>query len=300
MKDLSESVKWLITFANLGSKVGQLYPQKLLGNPEIKRPPVEPPTISNNHLSIPVTDKSGCDWLQKTDGSLTFCGVRDEFPTQKEFNKFLTKTEISGGKRDDYNNLVLTWLSVIYSIFAKMDKGVDHDYYTFCVMSAESFIVNNYKHKAIPLPPIKELCQNIVKGLDYPHDNTLTQVASAYILDYWHNQRLLHQNLRQCRCCGRFWFEASTRRKYCCKKCKDRFNYDSRQKVRESLREQRKILSRKGEKITQDEIISFLCDEGGYTKENAVMIYKEESGRCSRNIRSLANFKRTFGEREGL
>jgi hypothetical protein len=128
------------------------------------------------------------------------------------------------------------------------------------------------------------------------HDNTLEQVICAYALDFWHNHRELHAHLRQCKCCGKFWIETNTRRKYCCTKCEDRFNQASRQAVRESLRKQRKDLDKKKEDIAHNEIINWLRKTVDCTPKEAEEFYEYEKCKNSNNVKSLAQFKRTCGK----
>jgi hypothetical protein len=169
--------------------------------------------------------------------------------------------------------------------------------------SAEQYVYGSYKHRRVPLP--KPATDNLmpgklINGLEYPHDNTIIQVVCAYILDFWHNHRELRQHVRQCKCCGKFWIEAKTKKKFCCKKCENRFNQASRQSVRESLKKQRKIYNRDVDDIAHNEIVDWLCNEHMYKLKEAEKIFKEEKSESSRNVKSLANFRRTCGKKFGL
>jgi len=324
-KGLPESILWLIEYANIGSKPGKLNPIKCLRYQEIKRPPIDPPSDidtskssseygtyfkHDNHLWKKDTScKLLNEWkdrdhlsleeyndllsLKKDDsGKLLYAGKDDDHPSLEEYNDFLRRTHLKSFKRKDYEPTSLTILIVVCSSLIPDRTSV-----------AENFIPFHYKYKKIPMPePPKVGLMNgkLVNGLEYPHDKTPTQAACAYILDYWHNHKDLHRQVRQCNCCGTFWIEDKPRKKYCCKKCEDRFNQASRQVTRESVKKQREALAKKNEKIVKVEIVDFLSTEGGYTKNKADAIYEDEKSRCHKNVKSLDNFKRTYGTREGL
>ena len=61
MKTLPKSVKWLLDFANIGSKPGKLCPWKLSGSITAKRPPSEPATpkeiLLDSHILAYGVDK---------------------------------------------------------------------------------------------------------------------------------------------------------------------------------------------------------------------------------------------------
>ncbi len=320
-KDLPESVQWLLGFANLGSKPGELNLNvvRISGFQEIKRPPVDPPHHCGreNHLrnTVVVKDMHYHWWTETIDGSestyyrgekgnphrwctetidgseVTFYrGKKGDIPSPKEYKDFFRKTRIKNNKRDDYLPPFQAWGMVCASLSTNV------------TILAELFVYHSYKYRQIPIPkPDVEnlMLDKLINGLEYPHDNTLTQVACAYILDFWHNHRELRQHVRQCRCCGKFWIE-KTRKKYCCKKCEDRVNQASRQAVRESLRKQREKLSKDDEKIERNKIVKWLCKTGGYTPKKAEEILYNEKHRKSTNVKSLSNFKRTYGKRNGL
>ena len=322
---LPESVLWLVGFANIGSKQGELNPIKLLRYQEIKRPPIDPPCdidISKNnsaygtyfkdanHLwKIDASCKLLNEWkdrdhlsleeyndllsLKKDDsGKLLYAGKDGDHPSLEEYNDFLRKTGLKSFKRKGHEPTFLTILILVCSSLIP-----DRTSY------AENFIPIHYKYKEIPMPQLPDeglMHGKLVNGLEYPHDKTPTQAACAYILDYWHNHKDLHQDVRQCNCCGTFWIGAKTRKKYCCMKCENRFNQASRQATRESLKKQRETLRKKKEKIARDEIVDFLRAEGGYSKNEADTICDNERNKCLKNVMSLDNFKRTFGKREGL
>ncbi len=296
-KDLPKSVQWLLGFANLGSKPGELNLNavRISGLQEIKRPPVDPPHHCGreNHLrnTVVVKDMHYHWWTETIDGSeVTFYrGKKGDLPSPKEYKDFFRKTRIKNNKRDDCLPPLRAWFMVCSSLSPNV------------TIVAEHFIYRSYKYRQIPIPKPDEenlMLDKLINGLEYPHDNTLTQVACAYILDFWHNHRELRQHVRQCRCCGKFWIE-KTRKKYCCKKCEDRFNQASRQSVRESRRTQRKKLSKDEKTIAPNEIINWLRKRG-CTKKEAEKEYEDEKRRNINNVKSLANFKRTYGKKSGL
>ena len=98
----------------------------------------------------------------------------------------------------------------------------------------------------------------------------------------------MHAHLKQCKCCGKFWIEANTRKKYCCKKCEDRFNQASREANRDS-----KASSRKWKKLTaKKEIVNWLYSIG-IPKEEALERYEEEKKAHPKNVASLKAFQKS-------
>jgi len=295
-KGLPESILWLVEFANIGNKPGVLNPRKLLRYQEIKRPPIDPPS------DIDISKYCGPhgmyfrhakhSWVTDGSGKLFYAGKTDDYPPLEEYNDFLGRTRLKPFKRKGIeSNFHMISILVCSSLISERTSYAEH------------FIYLNYKYREIPIPEPAEdglMHGKLVNGLEYPHDKTPTQAACAYILDYWHNHKDLHQHVRQCNCCGLFWIEAKTIKKYCCKKCEDRFNQASREVTRELLKKHREALGKKKEEIARDEIVAFLRTEGGYTKSEADAICEDEKSRCYKNVKSLDNFKRTFGIREGL
>ena len=314
VKQSPKSANWLLDFANIGSKLGVLSPHKLLESPIIKRPPNEPPPHRTSPKLIPdfgiltqpepIADKDGNAWRETAEGELVYCGKGDYSPSHKEFLNFISNTGINEDRGDGYWWLRQAWTATFQALFCRMEErpGV-----IFCAILAEGFVDMNYIYRQIPLPKPNNLEPGIlINGLEYPHDNTVTQIVCAYILDYWHNHREWHKRLWQCRCCGKLEFDIleksgrGRKKEYCSKKCGNRFNQASRQVVRESLSKQRKKLSKDDEKLAHDEIIEWLCDKGGYTPEVAEKFYADEKNQSGINVKSLVNFKRTYGERNGL
>jgi hypothetical protein len=82
--------------------------------------------------------------------------------------------------------------------------------------------------------------------------------------------------------------------------CENRFNQASRQAVKESLREQRKKLGKDKKEITHNEIINWLCNDLDFKSKDAEKEYEGEKRRNYNNVKSLSNFKRTYGKRNGL
>jgi hypothetical protein len=260
--------------------------------------------IKNLNLGfLVVVDENGNEWTKTPEGELIFRGNKDEDPLREELRDFLSKTGISEDRNMKLEKIKEFWMTAENSLISKMkpNQEIEHFRIMLCQGGAQKFVYDHYNQKQIQLPDIGvDGYNSLINGLKYSHDNTLMQVTCAYILDFWHNHRELHQHLRQCKCCGKFWIEANTRRKYCCKKCEDRFNQASRQAVRESLRKQRKTLSQDEEKIERNKIVKWLCKTGGYTPKKAEEILNNEKHRKSTNVKSLANFKRTYGEKSGL
>ncbi len=245
-------------------------------------------------------DENGNEWCITPKGEVRFCGTKDDEPSPEEFRDFLSKTGISKGRNMKQEKIKKFWTTAECSLTSKMT--FNEKFLIICQGYAQHSVYKHFKKKQIQLPERSvDDYTSLINGLTYSHDNTLVQATCAYILDFWHNHRELHQHLRQCKCCGKYWIEANTRRKYyCCKKCEDRFNQASRQGVRESLRKQRAKQGKDKKEITHNEIINWLCKTGGYTPKKAEEILNNEKHRKSTNVKSLANFKRTYGKRNGL
>jgi len=76
MEDIPKTVKWLLEFANLGCKQGELNLQSLDKISILKRPPVKPPanieSLKFEHDKPPlphtalntITDNTGYQWLR--------------------------------------------------------------------------------------------------------------------------------------------------------------------------------------------------------------------------------------------
>jgi len=256
---------------------------------------------------VPVRDNDGCMWIECTDGTSIYCGREVEDPSLKEFNEFIKKTGFEKVKSNDHWFLIRAWKTTHYSFYTKMNINDDRGEYFWCVVSSEFFVHDHYIYKQIPLnKPDYQRPGKLMNGLEYPHDNTVTQVVCAYILDFWHNHRELHQHVWQCGCCGKFQIKKVTesvrgrKKEYCSDECKIRFGLESKEKVRESVSKHRDKLNENKEIIAHDEIIDWLCDVGDYISEKAEEIFKKEKHRNNTNVKSLANFKRTYGKRNGL
>ena len=348
--NLPESVQWLLDFANLGCRSGNLSLQRVFHRTAAKRPPAEPTTLKkvlfdscffeevmskldeksffnekrfknveealyqhkllkhilflNKKLNkgervYEYMDENGNKWSKEQNGELIYIGNEDDYPSPEEIKDFLSKTGIKEGRKKlKYRDVKVIRNTVIHSLVYKSEIGNSHYVLRERI---QSFVRKYIKPKQIQLPDINiDGKECLINGLKYSHDNTLTQVACAYILDYWHNHRELPQYLRQCKCCGKFWIEAKTKKKFCCKKCENRFNQASRQAVRESLKKQRKIYNRDVDDIAHNEIVDWLCNEHMYKLKEAEKIFKDEKSESSRNVKSLANFRRTYGKKFGL
>jgi len=353
--NLPESVQWLMDYANIGCKPGNLALKRILAKTILKRPPAEPGTskkyvfdsgiiddmlsldkkesfkeknykkenemryrreltkheqelmkliLSDNEKNRKVmriydyTDENGNVWTKTPNGEIIYQGNENDNPPIEELKDFLLKSGISeGGGNLWFWSVDQIWFRVQCSLLTK--RKPNEDFHRLMVF-AESFVYKCYNPKQIQLRDIRaESVDSLVSGLKYTHNNTLMQVACAYILDFWHNHRELHQHLIQCKCCGRFDIPVAKsvrgrKRKYCSTKCEDRYNQASKQAVRESLRQQREKLSKDNEEMERKEMVKWLCKAGGYTPKEAEVILNNE------NAKGLANLKRTYGKRSGL
>lgn len=247
---------------------------------------------------IQYRDEKGNEWLKGPNKEIDFAQNKNVEPSLKALRNFLSKTGIheSVGS-SEYWTVKKIWHIAKSCLLGTRES--DRDLF-FEKVVAQAFVSMCYDRKQIQFPESHSEDQDwLIKGLKYSHDNTLVQVICAYTLDFWHNHKEWHKSLRQCSCCGKFWVGTKTK-KYCCKKCLDRFNQASRQAVSESVRKQRKTQNNEIEGIVHNEIITWLCRVSDRNTEQAEKIFYDEKRRSSTNIKSLANFKRTYGKRSGL
>lgn len=128
MNNLPDTIQWLIDFANLGCKPGELNPSRLYELPKVKRPPVEPPSIKPTHQDKPpimltgarydawlriynrekestdiIDDKDGCVWQKKPNEPFPiFIGKKEKFyPPLIAFKKFFLERGIPPKKLDE-------------------------------------------------------------------------------------------------------------------------------------------------------------------------------------------------------
>ncbi len=263
MKRLPKSVKWLRDFANIGSKAGVLFPDKVVGLPIIKRPPAEPAPLAKDQFKKIIDgvssilspdeksyiektlnkslykDENDIIWTKQDDGSLNYRGALNSFPPIEVFRQFLSKRKITvdpqalSMQKNEYLQYILCWRIARISLLSKMNFGNEVDVSGY-IAETSTFILDTYKFR----------CQ---KGEKYLHDNTLPQVICANIQDFWNNHKELHQRLKQCGCCGLLSIETPAegirgrKKKYCSKECKDKFNQASRKANKDSKANSRSV-----------------------------------------------------------
>ncbi len=321
--DYPESVQWLLDFANLGSKPGKVSLMKVVKKHTLNRPPSEPASLSGilseNNGYRDFIDENGNLWHEES-GKNSFTFSMDDTPSPEELRDFLVKTGINVESGYSDAKVKWAWFIAVCTFQCKYASCISTD---FLGGMAQSFVSDYYKKEQIILPTRPRKDPNplvngilserdntkdpnyLINGLLYSHDNTLEQAICAYALDFWHNHRELHKRLRQCPCCGKFEFEEVTegvrgrKKEYCSDKCKKRFGHASRLKVKDSLREQRNELTKDEDIFAHDKIVEWLCKKK-HTQELAETIFKIEKRRSNTNVKSLANFKRTYGRRERL
>ena len=255
VKQSPKSVNWLLAFANIGSKSGELFPEKVACLPIIKRPPVDPASlvknpfqkeidgvssmlsadeksyiekVLNKHL---IKDENDNVWTKLDDGIVNYRGKLNSFPAIEVFRQFTSNTNVNIDSQilstqREHIHYILCWQIARYSILSKMDfgNGVDVSGYTTMV---NTFILDHYKFP----------CS---KGKKYKHDNTLLQVTCSHIQDIFYHHRELHQYFKQCECCGKFWLRnpdeesRGRKKKYCSDVCADRFNQPSKESNKKS------------------------------------------------------------------
>jgi len=240
-------------------------------------------------------DAKGNDWVKYPKGKPIFIGAGKDCPTLPEFKDFFSETGVK-----DEDDRTQIWCYTSFCLGIKINNIFDqHEGETHLIrmLFAEAFVTNRYDKKQIQLPVLGARYEDsLCNGLVYSHNNTLSQVTCAYILDFWHNRREFHKYLRQCRCCGKFWFDMPTKgrrgrkREYCGKKCEDRFNQASRAASRAL-----KASSRKWKKQTaKQEIINWLYNlDSDMTKKAAEEMYEDEKKAHPKNVASLTAFRKS-------
>ncbi len=244
MEDIPKTVKWLLEFANLGCKQGELNLQSLDKISILKRPPVKPPA---NHDKPPlphtalntITDNTGYQWL-RTWGEPVFLG-KDVYPALSEFKTFFTKNGLPPLKKFESIDIVFQENSV--KLFLKQDKSGKNFIYKKCVISKDNLLNSeiqgyqllkafwaitrkafistireyNREQAGFSIMELKEFVYKQYRewdnkstpldreGRTFPHDNTLPCAFNAYILDWWANYKELYPCVKLCPCCGSFW-----------------------------------------------------------------------------------------------
>ena len=129
------------------------------------------------------------------------------------------------------------------------------------------------------------------------HYGDLPQALYAIILDFANPFKELHQYLRQCPCCGRFWIPENNKRnyqgKYCDDKCKAFFKPRSRQDDREA----RKVAREEKKDNLKESDLSVIKEKyrvkinGKYRKvldkKEAERIYNKLSKKKKKELKSL-------------
>ncbi len=236
------------------------------------------------------SDINGNYWVKYPDKEPILIGTMNDNPTPKQFRSFFSKTGVA-----DADDRIQIWIYTNMCLRLKIKNNFDKDesvHHFMRVFFAEAFVTNRYDEKQIQLPVLGVRYEDsLCNGLKYSHDNTLSQVACAYILDFWHNQYKLHPDLRQCNCCGKFYFifEEEASEKYCYyNMCGNRFNQPSRLANKDS-----QASSRKWKRLeSKKEIVNWLYSIG-IPKEEALERYEEEKKAHPKNVASLRAFQKS-------
>jgi hypothetical protein len=148
MEDIPKTVKWLLEFANLGCKQGELNLQSLDKISILKRPPVKPPanieSLKFEHDKPPlphtalntITDNTGYQWL-RTWGEPVFIG-KDVYPALSEFKTFFTKNGLPPLKNIESIDIVFQENSV--KLFLKQDKSGKNFIYKKCAIPKDTLL----------------------------------------------------------------------------------------------------------------------------------------------------------------
>ena len=138
MEDIPKTVQWLLAFANLSCKAGELNLQRLDKISILKRPPVKPPanieSLKFEHGKPPLphtalnikTDNQDYQWL-KTWGEPVFLG-KDVYPALSECKTFFTKNGLPPLKKIESLDIVFQENSI--KLFLKQDRSGEIFSYT--------------------------------------------------------------------------------------------------------------------------------------------------------------------------
>ena len=137
-------------------------------------------------------------------------------------------------------------------------------------------------------------------AFDYAKENKpahkLSQWVSQCVWDFWDNQRgALQSRLRQCSCCGRFWFIENTKSKpriYCPDKCNKAFHKQARKENSKASSASKKAKKDRKKKNDYNAIKEYYIKTGNSTKDaedyaNEWIYYESKT---------LENFKREHGK----
>lgn len=152
MDNLPDTIQWLLDFANLGCKPGEINPSRIYKPPEVKRQPVAPPDINlTNQGQTPsvvtgemcdpwlriysraeellpslIKDDKDCFWSKTQNGQPIFIGTKSIYPSLSEFKNFFLNNGIPPEKLTEivkFEKQSITDEVHENFLFLKEDKG---------------------------------------------------------------------------------------------------------------------------------------------------------------------------------
>jgi len=310
MKDIPETVQWLLGFANLGCKEGKLNPQRFRGHtlPIVKRPPTEPPTKKdrrypnrdkpNNYF----VDKAGYLWEgDKTTENPKFHGEAAFYPTLEEFEDFFSKNRIIPIELSPTTFPIKSVLTGLEDNLSEAKRAVLSDYKLNVhqvlinlfqgVRYVLGFIIQENDKKGV-VDHYKKMFEKIKPLATSQSNNTQLKAVYTIIFAFWDYHRMdLHPRLRQCPGCGAYWIADNVKKQgrpqeYCTKVCENEFNQASRRKNSESSQRCKKRKRKKSRRDKETELINHFKN-CGETLETAKYLAKE----AVRDGQSIEDFR---------
>ena len=315
-KDLPESVKWLLGFLNIKNIAGEYNPRKLI----FARKPNRTPTIPPKNIDPEdryFIDYKGYVYVPGDNNKPLCIGKENPFPTPSDFRKYFETRKISNAtivkNKEMFRKISGLWddLSMAFARVVTANQLID----TERLLSKGVFIDVEEQQK-IGQSIISSHCRRYLDNYDLeaqlrisrgdwlPDIKLIPDVIYIGILT-WLNCKELRTLLRQCRCCGTFWFEQKQKgrpRVYCSDECGDVFSPDSREKEIETKKRNRETKRRNAKPKIIKHIMKngfeqvYVDDKYVYrsiSKERAKEIYDEAS---PNNTSSLIEFIRTTGK----
>lgn len=281
MKDIPENVLWLLAFANLGCKAGQIRQWDVSDqNPPVKRPPVEPPSDLNKkfpdveNFIYSVRNKDAwIDHCWERDvkaKNLKYLGQGEGNPTFKESTDFFFNPE-----NEKILKLNTEPTKCPVRVFVESCRGIlpappipdmlcrdnVRKYFITLWKSVRSILLNKGDSS---VKGTYEISKADTRLQNHPIPKTIYNALFDFLLI---SSGGLFQ-VKQCACCGRLHTGKS---KYCHTKCKIRFNYSTTKNNRKSVTNARK----RSKPSHQKKDYYKICDV--YIKNSYPQKYAEEA-----------------------
>lgn len=284
MKDIPESVQWLLDFVNLASIQGEPNHPRLLPKEQrkLKRPPNPPKYLPNLRPDeFPFIDKNTKRiWKRTANGEIEYEGLF-HIPLWRDFKAFFLNQGIPPKKGKDIRKISddislkvwFTWIDFFEYVSNLSNNARCDDLYLDRI---QALYVNCLKKDNETESYINFIIIDCIKKkLPFPHNNLLPCALYALILDFGLNRKELHSHLRHCKYCGTFVIEESKKGRgrprtvFCGKVCKDKFHGSSRddnEKCVKKIRADNKEFQQKEDVIL---IEKWLVDKEKYKQKEA-------------------------------